>query len=219
MAAKIPSLPSLKGRIRNVSLNSLTSSMATTGMISMIRLRASGGLGRRSGRSGSPRSWIAPRPRTCSTRSYRQARADRQRDGYGDWGAGARSDRNDILTPAIQGGMMLTRNGLLRPPDGRHRSPQERPPRDQDTRSGLRQRPLPPLRLRTAAGHLRRSLRRPGSGAGVEGRYPSEDNFRRAPPGLILRHNLHGIDIDLRATQIAGFALWLRASAPIKRWV
>ena len=29
-------------------------------------------------------------------------------------------------------------------------------------------------------------------------------------PGLILKHNLHGIDIDLRATQIAALALWLR---------
>jgi hypothetical protein len=28
---------------------------------------------------------------------------------------------------------------------------------------------------------------------------------------MILRHNLHGIDIDLRATQIAALALWLRA--------
>ena len=37
------------------------------------------------------------------------------------------------------------------------------------------------------------------------------DEFRKAVPGLILRHNLHGIDIDLRATQIAALALWLRA--------
>ena len=34
--------------------------------------------------------------------------------------------------------------------------------------------------------------------------------LRRAVPGLVLRHNLHGIDIDLRAVQIAGLALWLR---------
>ncbi|MBA3822788.1 MAG: hypothetical protein H0X24_02645 [Ktedonobacterales bacterium] len=32
-----------------------------------------------------------------------------------------------------------------------------------------------------------------------------------AVPGLILRHNLHGIDIDPRAVQLAGLALWLRA--------
>ncbi|RLC76209.1 MAG: SAM-dependent methyltransferase, partial [Chloroflexi bacterium] len=41
--------------------------------------------------------------------------------------------------------------------------------------------------------------------------FPDREEFRRAAPGLILEHNLHGIDIDLRAVQIAGFALWLRA--------
>lgn len=41
--------------------------------------------------------------------------------------------------------------------------------------------------------------------------YPGRDEFRRAVPGLILRHNLHGVDIDVRATQIAALALWLRA--------
>lgn len=30
-------------------------------------------------------------------------------------------------------------------------------------------------------------------------------------PGLILRHNLHGVDIDPRAAQIAAMALWMRA--------
>jgi hypothetical protein len=35
--------------------------------------------------------------------------------------------------------------------------------------------------------------------------------YLAAVPGMILRHNLHGVDIDLRATQIAGLALWLRA--------
>ena len=40
--------------------------------------------------------------------------------------------------------------------------------------------------------------------------YPTRDDLRRAVPGLILRHNLHGIDIDLRCTQIAALALWLR---------
>jgi hypothetical protein len=37
------------------------------------------------------------------------------------------------------------------------------------------------------------------------------DDLRAAIPGLILRHNLHGIDIDPRAVQIAALALWLRA--------
>lgn len=41
--------------------------------------------------------------------------------------------------------------------------------------------------------------------------YPDPEAFRAAISGLILQHNLHGIDIDLRATQIAALALWLRA--------
>jgi hypothetical protein len=41
--------------------------------------------------------------------------------------------------------------------------------------------------------------------------YPTLNDLRRAVPGLILSHNLHGIDIDLRATQIAALTLWLRA--------
>ena len=39
----------------------------------------------------------------------------------------------------------------------------------------------------------------------------SFEEFKRAIPGLILAHNLHGIDIDLRVTQLAALALWLRA--------
>ncbi|AGA92436.1 hypothetical protein Thimo_3784 (plasmid) [Thioflavicoccus mobilis 8321] len=41
--------------------------------------------------------------------------------------------------------------------------------------------------------------------------YASEADLERATPALILRHNLHGIDIDPRAAQIAALALWLRA--------
>ena len=41
--------------------------------------------------------------------------------------------------------------------------------------------------------------------------YPSLEDLRIAIPGLILRHNLYGIDIDPRAAQIAALALWLRA--------
>jgi hypothetical protein len=41
--------------------------------------------------------------------------------------------------------------------------------------------------------------------------YPKLDDLKCALPELILRHNLHGIDIDLRACQIAALALWLRA--------
>ncbi|MBD0371453.1 MAG: hypothetical protein ICV60_11495 [Pyrinomonadaceae bacterium] len=41
--------------------------------------------------------------------------------------------------------------------------------------------------------------------------FPDEEEFKRQIPGLILAHNLHGIDIDLRVTQLAALALWLRA--------
>ncbi len=41
--------------------------------------------------------------------------------------------------------------------------------------------------------------------------YDSELALRRAVPKLILEHNLHGVDIDPRAAQIAGLALWMRA--------
>jgi hypothetical protein len=40
--------------------------------------------------------------------------------------------------------------------------------------------------------------------------YETLEDFRRDVPRLILAHNLHGIDIDLRASQIAALALWLR---------
>ncbi len=40
--------------------------------------------------------------------------------------------------------------------------------------------------------------------------YETLEELRRAVPRLILAHNLHGIDIDLRASQIAALALWLR---------
>jgi hypothetical protein len=41
--------------------------------------------------------------------------------------------------------------------------------------------------------------------------YPTEEDIDRALPKLIIEHNLHGIDIDPRAAQIAGLSLWLRA--------
>lgn len=40
--------------------------------------------------------------------------------------------------------------------------------------------------------------------------YPTLEALQRDIPRLILAHNLHGIDIDLRASQIAALALWLR---------
>jgi hypothetical protein len=41
--------------------------------------------------------------------------------------------------------------------------------------------------------------------------FPKVEDLHRALPGLILRHNLHGVDIDPRCAQIAQFALWMRA--------
>lgn len=41
--------------------------------------------------------------------------------------------------------------------------------------------------------------------------YPSIDELHRAIPGLILKNNLHGIDIDPRCAQVAALALWMRA--------
>jgi hypothetical protein len=40
--------------------------------------------------------------------------------------------------------------------------------------------------------------------------------LRKAVPGLILHRNLHGVDIDPRAAQIAALALWLRAQRAYK---
>ena len=37
------------------------------------------------------------------------------------------------------------------------------------------------------------------------------DDFIKRIPGYILRFNIHGVDIDPRAIQIAGLSLWLRA--------
>ena len=45
--------------------------------------------------------------------------------------------------------------------------------------------------------------------------YPTKEEFMKDVPRLILEHNIHGIDIDPRATQIAGLALWLRSQ---KAW-
>jgi hypothetical protein len=48
-------------------------------------------------------------------------------------------------------------------------------------------------------------------GPALQADYPERAAYRRAVPKLILERNLYGIDIDLRACQIAVLALWLRA--------
>lgn len=49
------------------------------------------------------------------------------------------------------------------------------------------------------------------TGRTLRGDYPTLEALRRELPGLILRHNLHGVDIDPRCAQIAQLALWMRA--------
>ena len=51
----------------------------------------------------------------------------------------------------------------------------------------------------------------PDLGPTLHADFPSQADFEQAVPKLILEYNLFGIDIDLRACQIAAFALWLRA--------
>lgn len=49
------------------------------------------------------------------------------------------------------------------------------------------------------------------TGNPLQADYPDLAVLNATVPALILQHNLHGIDIDLRSTQIAALALWLRA--------
>lgn len=50
-----------------------------------------------------------------------------------------------------------------------------------------------------------------GTGRTLRADYPDRVALITAAPGLILRHNLHGIEIDARCAQIAALALWMRA--------
>lgn len=51
----------------------------------------------------------------------------------------------------------------------------------------------------------------PTLGSKLQQDFPDAEDFKRQIPELILAHNIHGIDIDLRVTQLAALALWLRA--------
>lgn len=53
----------------------------------------------------------------------------------------------------------------------------------------------------------------PELGPALHNEYPTLEDLRRHVPQLILAHNLHGIDIDVRASQIAALALWLRCQS------
>ena len=48
--------------------------------------------------------------------------------------------------------------------------------------------------------------------------YPENADLKAALPGLILRHNLHGVDIDPRCAQIGQLALWMRAQRAFKEF-
>jgi hypothetical protein len=50
-----------------------------------------------------------------------------------------------------------------------------------------------------------------GSCAALHAAYSEKREFIRDVPRLIIEQNIHGIDIDSRAVQIAGLSLWLRA--------
>lgn len=49
------------------------------------------------------------------------------------------------------------------------------------------------------------------TGKAIAEDYRSVEALRKAVPGLVLAHNLHGVDIDPRCAQIAQLALWMRA--------
>ena len=56
------------------------------------------------------------------------------------------------------------------------------------------------------------------TGQSLRDDYPEVQVLRAAMPGLILRHNLHGIDIDARCAQIGALALWTRAQRAFKQY-
>jgi hypothetical protein len=57
----------------------------------------------------------------------------------------------------------------------------------------------------------------PDLGPTLKKDYATLDALKQDVPRLILAHNLHGIDIDLRASQIAALALWLRCQREYRK--
>lgn len=49
------------------------------------------------------------------------------------------------------------------------------------------------------------------TGRSLRDTFPTLDKLEQAMPSLIVERNLHGVDIDPRAAQIAALAIWLRA--------
>jgi len=60
-----------------------------------------------------------------------------------------------------------------------------------------------------------KALERAPMDAPLHEAYLDKDSFLRDVPRLIVERNIHGVDIDPRAVQIAGLSLWLRAQ---KSW-
>lgn len=67
------------------------------------------------------------------------------------------------------------------------------------------------LTIYEEAWHDEQSPQSETTGRTIREDYPTIEALREAVPGLILRHNLHGIEIDSRCGQIAAFALWMQA--------
>ncbi len=71
-------------------------------------------------------------------------------------------------------------------------------------------------RIYLEAWHLEKKLgpdafEREGKQQALQNTYTSIEDFKTQIPKLIIEHNIHGVDIDPRATQIAGLSLWQRA--------
>jgi len=56
------------------------------------------------------------------------------------------------------------------------------------------------------------------TGSALRADYPDLTALKLALPGLILAHNLHGVDIDPRCAQIAQLALWMRAQRAFREF-
>jgi hypothetical protein len=140
-----------------------------------------------------------------------QARADRHGGGYCDWDAIFYEIANEIRRRAIEGRKEdASQEQLLRAVTAIL------------PRSKKDPREIKILDPACGSGHFllycfalllvmyEEAYDDPDLGPALQADYPTKDELRRDVPGLILRRNLHGIDIDLRCTQIAALALWLR---------
>ena len=140
-----------------------------------------------------------------------QARADRHGGGYGDWDEIFYDIANEVRRRAIEGRKEdAAQAQLLRSITAIPHRPKKDP------------REIKILDPACGSGHFllycfallldiyKEAYDDPDLGPVLQADYPTRDDFLRAVPALILRHNLHGIDIDLRCAQIAALALWLR---------